>query len=170
MKLRPDLIIAIILCLGLSPAAFGQKAQKASNPGPKASAPPVELSETVLKWIAENKKSDEIDMIVHKEFTLTWQRVNITGTVKGTDRVMVAPKPGLAFKDRKNLLIHKMEYIEPGKKSFEFFVLLPEDEVYQHDDRLKITGAYIESNRSYGVRYGVRPVLIGGKVEQLPPD
>ncbi|MFW5862914.1 MAG: hypothetical protein ACOCWZ_11770 [Spirochaetota bacterium] len=67
-------------------------------------------------------------------------------------------------------LIHKMEYIKKGQKTFEFYVVLPKGEVYPDGDRLKVTDAYIESNRGYGVKYGVRPVLVGGTIEQLPPD
>ncbi len=173
MKPRTVVVSLLIpLTFALASAGFGQKARRgmAAKPGPKASAPAVDLAEVVLKWIDQKKKGDEIEMMVERDFIETWQRVNITGTVKGTTKVVVASKPGMPFKARKNQLIHKMEYIEKGKKSFEFYVLLPKGEKYPDGDRLKITEAYIESNRGYGVKYGVKPVLIGGKVEQLPPD
>lgn len=142
----------------------------AQKPGPKASAPAIELADVVQKWIADKKKSGEIEKIVNDEFVKTWQRVNIIGVVKGTKKIQVRPRPGASRKAAKVTLIHKMEYIKKGEKTFEFYVVLPEGEVYPDGDRLKVTDAYIESNRGYGVQYGVRPILINGTIEQLPPD
>lgn len=141
----------------------------APKPGPKAKAPAIELGEIAQKLIADRKKID-IDEVIMKDFIKSWQRVNIIGVVRGTKKIQVLPGPGMPRKSAKNTLIHRLEYVKKGSKSFEFYVVLPEGEVYPDGDKLQITNAYIESNRGYGVKYGLRPVLIGGTIEQLPPD
>ena len=161
------LLVAPVSLALLGPGSWAVAAPK---PGPKANAPAVELADVVQKWISQKKKSGEIESIVEAEFIKTWQRVNIIGVVKGTKKVQVVPKPGLSRKAGKMTLIHRLEYYKKGHKPFEVYVVLPEGETYPDGDRLKVTDAYIESNRGYGVQYGVRPVLIGGKIEQLPPD
>ncbi len=165
-------VLSYILLVTISVIFTGSSSSTvaAQKPGPKASAPAIELADVVQKWIADKKKSEEIETIVKNEFIKTWQRVNIIGVVKGTKKIQVRPRPGLSRKAGKTTLVHKMNYIKKGEKTFEFYVVLPEGMVYRDGDILKITDAYIESNRGYGVKYGVRPVLIGGTIEQLPPD
>lgn len=148
----------------------GSLTEATPKPGPKANAPSIELAEVAQAWIAEKKKSGDLEKIVEEEFIKSWQRVNIIGVVTGTKKIKVVPRPGLSREAGKTTLVHVLEYIKKGQKSFEFFVVLPKGEVYPDGDRLKITDAYIESNRGYGVKYGIKPVLIGGKVEQLPPN
>lgn len=171
MKIK-IIVVSCLLMVPVTLAFIGSNSttNAAPKPGPKASAPAIELAEVVQGWIADKKKSEELEKIVNDEFVTTWQRVNIVGVVKGTKKIQVRPKPGLSRKAGKMTLVHKMNYIKKGEKTFEFYVVLPEGEVYRDGDRLKVTDAYIESNRGYGVKYGVRPVLIGGTIEQLPPD
>jgi len=137
--------------------------------GPKANAPAMELTDIIKKWQDDKLSSDEVRKIVKEQYAKTWQRVNVTAIVKGTKKINVRPAPGLPHKASKSMVVTKMEYYKKGGFTFVFYVLLPKGESYPDGDRLSITNAYIESNRGYK-RPRIKLVLIGGEVEQLPPE
>jgi len=161
--------VLLSVALGVTLADFSSVHARKVRKGSKANAPAIELTTVIKKWQDEKLDSDQVRKIVQKQFTKTWQRVNVIGVVKGTKKISVLPKPGLSRKYAKNSVVTKMEFYQKGGFTFEFYLLLPKGESYPDGDKLSIQNAYIESNRGYR-RPAIKLVLIGGTVEQLPPD
>jgi len=170
MSLRKIFMVAMAALLfgvlaGDSGSVFAGPVKK----GPKANAPAVELAPIIKKWQKDRLDSDQVRKIVMEQYVKTWQRVNVTGVVKGTKNINVLPALGMPRKASKNTKVTKLEYYQKGGFTFEVYVVLPEGVSFPYGDKLRITNAHIESNRGYR-RPAVKLVLINGEVEQLPPD